>query len=153
MKDDPMKINIPTKIEYIAIGKLSIQFANCQRRLRPQKVQNLVDKLDESMLGTVNVSLPDEKGTHHIIDGQHRVVSLRKFGFGPDTKIRCEVHQTRDPAIMAHLFFQLNDNRSAVNAIDKFINGVTAQYPDYVGVAKVVKAVDFEVGYSAKKDG
>lgn len=87
----------------------------------------------------------------YVIDGQHRVISLCRHGFG-DWKVRVELHpEAVDVARASALFLRLNA-RATVAAFDMFKNQVQEGNPDAVGAQALVEKIGMSVRRQ-KKDG
>ena len=141
-----LKINKKQKqTHWIPIGKLSVKFARAQRALSEANVQEIAEQLDLDLLGTIQVSLPDSKGVHHIIDGQTRVAAMRRYGFDESTTVQCEVHPYSDAVNCARLFRLFNNKRRAIKAVDDYIAGVTGEFEEHVAVDRIVRGVGFEI--------
>jgi hypothetical protein len=88
-----------------------------QRPLDERRVDRMALDLHTEALGVIAVSQRAD-GTYHVIDGQHRVASVRRAGRGADM-IRCVVYTGLTRAEEASMFLRLNESRR-VQAIDRF---------------------------------
>lgn len=107
-----------------------------QRELNQSRVDHLVATFDLEKIGTPTVNKRD--GVWYVIDGQHRVESLRAIGWG-DQQIQCWAYEGLTEQEEAEKFLGLNDYL-AINALAKFRVGVQAGRPTECDVDRIVRA-------------
>lgn len=112
-----------------------------QRELNEARVDNLVANLDLEQIGTPTVSFRD--GHYWVIDGQHRIEALRRFGFTTET-IECKVYEGLTSEQEAEMFLKLNDVL-AVHALPKFRAAVHAGRPMQSDVDRIVRSLGLVV--------
>lgn len=120
-------------------GKLHIDHLmvdhEVQRSVDPIWVTNQLNEakgngFKASALGVIIVS-ERRDGTHHIIDGQHRVALCREFGY--TQPLNCMIHKNLTKAEEALMFLVLN-NRRPVQPIDRFKVRVIQGDPDAIAL-------------------
>jgi hypothetical protein len=99
----------------IPVNRLDID-PDVQRGLNPAWVQELAERFEIDMVGTIAVS-QRSNGQLFIVDGQHRHAAALAAGY--DGTFDCSVFTGLTLPEEAGLFLALN-NRKVVNAIDKF---------------------------------
>ena len=104
------------EIRDIPLAHLTVD-PEVQRGLDKIRVDKLVADYRSDALGVIVVSDRGD-GTHHVIDGQHRVAATQAAGYG-DRAVKCLVYKGLDLAEEAAMFRRLNNSR-AVQALDKF---------------------------------
>lgn len=134
------KQTVPTmhsKIQTVPLGKMRVSI-EAQRRLRPERVDYLLSKLDIEKLGYIVVN--SRGGFFYVIDGQHRVEMLKRWlGDGwENQQIECRCYFNMSEKQEADMFLALNDGLS-VRAFDKFKVGVTAGQSNEIAIKKAVE--------------
>lgn len=71
-----MNKKVTTSYRYVAISDLSIE--SYQRGIDSTRIKKMARSFDETLLGTITVSLRDEK--LNVVDGQHRVMLCKTIG-------------------------------------------------------------------------
>ena len=104
------------RIEQLPIAVLTTD-PEVQRSVDKARVDKIVKDYHPEALGTIIVSRRGN-GTHHIIDGQHRVQATIAAGYG-NRAITCQVYDGLSRADEAAMFRRLNNTRQ-VSPIDKF---------------------------------
>lgn len=112
-----------------------------QRERNQSRVDYLVANFDLEQLGILTVSKRD--GFFWIIDGQHRVETLRAIGYG-DQQAECEVYEGLTEADEAEMFLRRNDTLG-VTAFSKFKVGVRAGRPEEVAIDAIVAKAGLRV--------
>jgi hypothetical protein len=135
-----------SKIRPVKIVEMRVH-ETCQRKERPGWVRYLLEKWDFNEFGYPVVNFRD--GNYFIIDGQHRVATLKVAGFG-DESVDCVVYENLSDEEMAEMFLRLNDRKS-VATFDKFMVGVEANRPEESAVMRMVLANKLKIGRSATK--
>ena len=77
-----------------------------QRAVSESMVQKLIKTWDTRFLDPIVVSYRD--GKYYVIDGQHRVVAIRRMHPDEDVKVRCIVHTGLTYSDEAELFYKLD---------------------------------------------
>lgn len=103
-------------VENVPVAKLMVD-PDVQRVVDKTRVDKMVKDYQPSALGAIVVSRRSD-GTHHVVDGQHRVQATIAAGYG-DGEVTCLVYEGLTRSEEAALFRRLNNSRS-VNAVDKF---------------------------------
>lgn len=107
-----------------------------QRELNESRVNKIVANLDIEQIGTITLSERNMK--HYILDGQHRVEALKRFGFNsPEDKFQCWVYYGLTEDQEADTFLKLNDVL-VVDAMSKFKVGVEAGRPIESDINRIV---------------
>lgn len=130
----------------IPVSKLVIKHANAQRNVSDTHAKNIARNLDPDKFGSIEVTLPDGRGLHHVIDGFNRIKAVRML-WGPDQMVPCNVRpvDSKDAARAAEIFLGLNKGRKPVKPVDNFRVSVTAKHPDEVAINKVVESCGYKV--------
>lgn len=123
------------RLKWIPIADMRVS-THAQRDLNESRVNKIVATLDLEQIGTPTVNWRD--GHWWLIDGQHRVEALRRFGFDDD-KIQCWTYEELTEQEEAAKFRQLNDQLQ-VDAFAKFKVGVTAESPEECDINRIVLA-------------
>ena len=84
-----------------------------QRPVRERKLQKLMDHWDLSLLDPLVVSYRD--GQFYLVDGQHRVIALRRMR-GGDTTIPCKLYHGLTYQQEAELCYKLDQSREHLSA-------------------------------------
>lgn len=130
--------------KWLPVKQLSVLWADAQRPLDERHVDRIAAAFDPDMFGIISVTQADARGIYHIIDGNHRRHAVLKL-FGDSEMVPCNVFDTVDPARAAQIFYEMQQGRKAISAIDNFRVGVTAGYKTQVAIAKIVKSLGFEI--------
>lgn len=132
------------KTTWLPLSALCNKWANAQRTFNEKHAAAIAKELDPDLFGVIIVTLPDGRGKHHIIDGQHRVEAARRV-IGDDQRVPCQVLDIADPVRAAQVFFKQNSRRRGVTSIDKFLVQVTGKSPLHVSINKVVEDLGYKV--------
>lgn len=139
-------------IRWLPVGKLLIKWNAAQRK---ETVINHAKKIagafDPDKFGILFVTMPDEHGNYHLIDGKHRKTAVELM-WGGDEKVPCQIIPTKDPARASEIFLGMNQGRRPVTAIDNFRVSVTAGNPDSIAINKVVRSLGYRIE-SSTADG
>ncbi len=130
-----------SKVEWILVSELRID-PEAQRGLKPARIKAMAGRFDPDRLGYIVVNRRDD-GCYYVVDGQHRVATMRMIGWG-DQKVPCEVFHGLTQKQEADLFLHRN-NRIAVGTLDKFRVRLTAGDPVAVAIDKIVKQVGLSI--------
>lgn len=131
-------------IRWIPVGKLFVKWSNAQRKEKIiTHAKKIAGSFDPDKFGVLTVSMPDENGYHHVIDGVHRSTAV-KLLWGDDEKVPCQILPTKDPVRAAEIFLGLQSRR-AVSPIDNFRVSVQAGNPDSININKVVRGLGYRI--------
>jgi len=109
--------------------------------------KRIVADFDEQALGIPLVGERSD-GTLWIVDGQQRVVALKKLG---KTKVRAEVFASEGPEHEARVFKLVNMNRVKLQAREQFKALLTAHDEEAWAVKETVEAAGFKISNKAGK--
>ncbi len=138
-------------IRWLPVGKLLVKWPSAQRKERIiNHAKKIAGSFDPDKFGVLTVSMADEHGNYHVIDGVHRRTAIELL-WGPEEKVPCQILPTKDPVRAAEIFLGLQSRRP-VTAIDNFRVSVQAGNPDSVTINKVVRACGYRVDNS-RADG
>lgn len=137
--------------QWLRLSKLTIRWPEAQRPFDEKRARKIAAAFDPDSFTPVVVSQPDAAGMHHIIDGQHRVGAAR-IALGTEQCVACYVVQCDTPEEAARIFNVINNERTAVSAIDRFRTAVTEGQKLPVEVANLLRQLGYRIG-STKADG
>lgn len=120
--------------KWIPLNELSVD-STVQRPLDETRAERMAEALDLSLLGVIEVSARGN-GSHHVMDGQHRVTALRLAGYHSEL-VECKVHNGLGESDEAARFIGLNTFRSP-RAFDRFKVRIKAGDPVAVGVDRIL---------------
>lgn len=146
MSDTPMIHKRAFKVRPVKISEMRVH-ETCQRKERPGWVRYLLEKWDFNQFGHPVVNWRD--GHYFIIDGQHRIATLRAAGITEDA-VECVVFEGLSDEEMASMFLRLNDRKS-VARFDKFMISVEGNWPEESAVMRMVLSNKLKVGRSATR--
>lgn len=129
------KVEREAKLKWVPIKLMTVSPV-AQRELNEFRVDKLVANFDLEQIGTPTVNLRD--GQYFVIDGQHRVETLRRIGWG-DQQIQCWSYVGLTEEEEAEKFLVLNDYL-AVNAFARFRVAVQAGRGREVDIDRIVRA-------------
>jgi len=132
------------EIRWIPASELEVVHVEAQRPLNEKHVSTIIENFDPDAFGVVVVAEKNGTGTHHIIDGQHRVTALKRMGWADQT-VPCLVKPTHDIVSEARMFDRLNTKRDP-QAIDRFRVRVTAGYPVESAIAAIIEKHGMTLG-------
>lgn len=138
------------QFRWIALELLDVVHEDAQRKLDERNVRRIVQDFDPDLFGVVTVAEMNGTGTHHIIDGQHRVEALRRLGWA-DQAVPCVIRSSHDKADVARMFDGINTAKKP-QYVDRFRVRVTAGYPLETSVAQVIERHGYEVGLGSTHD-
>lgn len=121
-------------LEWVPIADIRVS-EQAQRELRPGKAAKIAADFDPDRFTPPVVSRRAD-GRIFVIDGQHRLEAMRRIGW-EDQSAECFVYSGLTEAQEADLFLWHND-RTTVNAFDKFAVGVTARRSEEVEITRIV---------------
>lgn len=128
--------------KWLPVGNLMVKFREAQRELNERKRDRIADNFDPYAIGRIQVARVN--GHYHIVDGQHRVAAVQKL-WGDDEMVPCDVIPATSAAEAAELFLKVNDERSPVQAIDRFKIAVEAKRPEYVEVNDLIAGLGYKI--------
>ncbi len=141
-------------VQWILTSKISVVYSEAQRPMgsgRQREAQRIADEFDPDVFGVCTVTLPNESGMHHCIDGQTRIAGVRIL-WGDGQRVPCTVLNTKDPARAAEIFLKYNTGRTSPSAIENFHVAVTAKYEGECAVHQLVKKLGYSISI-ARTDG
>lgn len=97
-----------------------------QRALDTRRADRMAADLRMDALGAITVSRRAD-GTHHIIDGQHRVAAVLRAGLG-DELLPCLQYEGLTRTHEAGMFIRLNESKQ-IQAVDRFRIRVVEEDP------------------------
>jgi hypothetical protein len=141
-----MKANKATsqRIKMIALADMEPE-SGYQRATNPTQVNSIVQKFDETKLGTLIVSERD--GKFHVIDGAHRIKALRKLGY---THANCVVLTGLTFEQEAEYFRNQNEDKRGIRPIEFFKAGLVSGDGQCVSINRIVKSNGFNIGNDSK---
>jgi len=115
-----------------------------QRPVSKARVNHIAANLEIEQIGAPTLNF--RGGSYYVMDGQHRIEAMRKFGF-KNEQIQCWVYEELTSAQEAQKFLALNDV-APVKAFAKFKAGVHAGEPEACDIERIVRAQGLVVGDS-----
>lgn len=148
---DSSRVERAARLRWIAFGDMHVAVGVSQREKghKEARVNYLLAHLDLEQIGAPVLSLRD--GAYFIIDGQHRIEALRRFGFTPADKLQCWVYEGLTQSQEGEKFLQYNDILP-VSVMDKFRVGVNANREMESDIDRIVQAQGLRVSLD-KGDG
>ena len=132
------------RIRNVALSEMEPE-SGYQRVTNPAQVDSIVNKFDETKLGTLTVSKRD--GKYHIIDGAHRSKTLRKPGY---THAPCVVLTGLTFEQEAEYFRSQNEDKRLIKPFEFFRAGLVADDEQCVRIYRIVKSNGFRIGTGTK---
>lgn len=126
---------------------------DAQRSQTESQVKKITGAFKPSSFGRISVSHRKD-GFYYVTDGWHRVLSCRQLGI---PEVPCIVIENEEDDIKqakkqdALQFLTINENTSAVSAIDKYRVGVAGEVETWLRVKEVVEYNNLKVGTSASR--
>lgn len=140
----------PFKVYGVPIGSMRVpQALVTQREYREAHANKLAAELDLDKLGLLILNHRD--GHYWVLDGQHRLAALEKFGFKKTDKVDCEVYENLTDAEMAEIFLG-RDNRRRISVFDKFHVACTANRVRETSIRRMVEANGLRIGRSREEN-
>lgn len=131
----PSRVERNARLRWVPINKMKVSPV-AQRELNQARVDRMAQTFDPESIGHPVVNERD--GAFFIIDGQHRVETLKAVGWG-DQQVQCECYVGLTEEQEAEEFLKRNDYL-AVHAFDKFRVGVSAGRPEECDIDRIVRA-------------
>jgi hypothetical protein len=116
-----------------------------QRGLNPRKIADMVDRFDPREITAIVVSQRSD-GTYWVLDGQHRLETLKLMG---KSVILADVRHNMSIPQEAVLFYRLNAGTTRVGAWDQFQARIVGGDPVAVAIDKMIT----EHGYRLDRSG
>ena len=132
------------RIQLIALSEMEPE-SGYQRATNPTQVDNIVNKFDETKLGTIIVSERD--GKYHIIDGAHRSKALRKLGY---SHVPCVVLAGLTFEQEAEYFRNQNQDKRLIKPMEFFKAGLISGDEQCVNIYRIVRSNGFHIGNGNK---
>lgn len=139
---------MPHEIMNINSRELIIPVAY-QRRLRPQRVANIVAKFDERVANEPKVSFRD--GRYYVFDGQHTIAARKKMNKGHDLPIRCKVYRGLAESDEALLFAEQTGESAKLTASAKLRAMVYGGDKDATAFLHATESVGLHLGFDQSK--
>lgn len=140
-----------TRVISIPVKDLTVDPAY-QRIVDKSRVNRMAKKFDPQGLGVIEVA-EREDGTRVLLDGQHRVETVRtkveEGDIDGNFKIAARVHSGMSPAEEAALFATLQEQKP-LTPLQKFRAMLASDNPEYVEMAKVLKKHGLQVAIGPK---
>lgn len=130
-------------IDWVSIADMKVSDL-AQRKVNLNKVAVMVANFNPEMLGIITVNFRD--GAYQIIDGQHRVLTLRELGWG-DQKMLARTYTGMTEQQEADMFLELN-TVLPITGFERFRVGVTAERHAESAVSVVCEALGLHVSLS-----
>ena len=127
-------------LRWVPLGLMCVS-PLAQRELNEARVDKMAASFDPELIGTPTVSHRD--GKWFIVDGQHRVETMRAVGWG-DQQIHCWSYEGLTEGEEAEMYLSLNDTL-AQSAFDKFRIAVVAQREMECDIYRIVHSVGLSV--------
>ena len=132
------------RIKLVALSEMEPE-SGYQRATNPKQVENIVNKFDETKLGTITVSERD--GKYHIIDGAHRSKALRRLGY---THAPCIVLSGLTFEQEAEYFRNQNQDKRLIKPMEFFKAGLMSGDEQCVNIYRIVRSNGFNIGNGNK---
>lgn len=129
------RVERTARLQWISILKMRVSPLG-QRELVQARVDKMAAEFDPEQIGNPTVNQRDD--WYWIIDGQHRIETLKKVGWG-DQQVQCWKYVGLTEAEEAETFLKLNDTLS-VSAFDKYTKGVNAGRAVECDIDRVVRS-------------
>lgn len=136
------------KVRQLQVSGLVVD-PNVQRGLDRNRVAKIAEDLELTAIGIITVSHRGN-GSHHVIDGQHRVEALRLAG-GDSEEVQCRVFEGLSIEEEARMFRLLN-NTVKLHALDKFKVRVVEGEPAAVAIHAILSKHGWRVAGGAGDD-
>ena len=136
--------NWPHKVRPVRIAEMRVPAVGVvQRRFSQSQVAEYLANFDPNKIGIPSVNL--RGGIFWIVDGQHRVETIKQF-FAPSDagSIDCNCYSDLSDSEMAELFIGLNTRR-AVNRFDLFQVACTADRSRESDIRRIVESNELKV--------
>lgn len=140
-KMERVKVLKPT---FFPINVEELKLAPYQRDLKNSKVKNYAERYNPNIFGVILVS--HRNGKYWIVDGQHRVAVAKLLGI---KSVYCQVLEGLSYEQEAEHFYEINHNKSRLNANHKFHAKVESKDKSALDIVKALN----KYGYAYSKEG
>lgn len=140
-KMERVKVLKPT---FFPINVEELKLAPYQRDLKNSKVKNYAERYNPNIFGVILVS--HRNGEYWIVDGQHRVAVAKLLGI---KSVYCQVLEGLSYEQEAEHFYEINHNKSRLNANHKFHAKVESKDKSALDIVKALN----KYGYTYSKEG
>lgn len=124
---------IPYTMEYLSTASI-VSGLPYQRLVEDKDVEKLIREWDGRLLEPLVVSF--RNGRYYLVDGQHRIVVLRRMNGGKDFMVPCKVYRGLTYEMEAELCFKLDKSRKKLTLAQSTIalveSGTDAEVMDIV---------------------
>lgn len=127
-------------LRWVPVGLMCVS-PLAQRELNAARVDKMASSFDPELIGAPTVNHRD--GKWFVVDGQHRVETLREVGWG-DQQIQCWAYEGLTEAEEAELYLSLNDVLTN-SAFDRFRIAVVAGREMECDIDRIVRAQGLSV--------
>jgi hypothetical protein len=118
-----------------------------QPMLNLKRARLMAQNIDWNLIGKIVVNKRINDKIYHVIDGQHRVASLRMAG---EEMAPCEIHYGLTPTEEAILFVKLQELRRSTLRTEDHYRALRASYnPNLLAFERVVEKCGLTVTFSA----
>lgn len=132
--------------EWLDTDKLKID-KDTQRNVNLNQVTQIIKDFNPSSFGRIAVSKREDG--YFVTNGQHRLLACKKIGI-PKVPCIVTINECKEEKDMkkqdAKQFLEINQNVTAVRAIDKYRIGVSAQMEDWLRVKDVIETNGLRAG-------
>lgn len=133
------------QIKWIPCKNLKVVWPGAQREFKPGYARQIANEFDPDKFDPPKVTLPEENGIHHIIEGQHRIAAVELL-WGPEEKVPCEVMAHHDEVQAASLFVGIDTSKKRLQPLDIFKVKITAKDEAAVVISKIVTELGYNIG-------
>lgn len=134
-------------IQQVRVNDCEVIYRDAQREEREAEAKRIASNFNPDIFGVITVTKKNGINRHHVIDGQTRIMALKRMGYG-DQLVPAVVKDIHDAQSAAKLFDGLNSGVTP-SAIDKFRVRVTAGERAENEVSDIVRAVGYRVASNA----
>lgn len=135
MTQSNTRVNREAHLRWIPIPEMRVS-PMAQRELNTNRVNQMAANFDPEMIG--NPVVNNREGHYYIIDGQHRIETLKAVGWG-DQSVHCWTYEGLTEEQEADRFLKLSDTLT-IDSFAKFKVGVTAGRDEECEINRVVLA-------------
>lgn len=111
------------------------------------RTERIISREYKAALFGVPEVAAEEDGRFAILDGQTRILVARRLGVLP-TNIWCRVHRGLTLPEKALLFVEMNENKTNVHTVKKYLSSLIAEDKDCLAIDQAVRAQGLAVGMS-----
>jgi hypothetical protein len=122
---------------FVIVQERELEIDEAYQRALGVFVNTIVEDFEPAMVGTLLVNRRGKK--MYVIDGQHRLVALRRLGI---QDVPCVVYNGLSRADEAKLFAKLQTERRRIRPTQRFQAEVVAKDPRALAIKKVLENVD-----------